>query len=42
METQIKGQKKSPQVIQGKEFLMLIVREMVWGNGHYHIPLGGD
>lgn len=42
METEIKGQKTSPQVIQGKDSLVLIVRDMIWGNEHDHIPLGGD
>lgn len=42
MKTEIKGQKKSLQVIRGKDSLVLIVRGMVWGNKHDHIPLGGD
>lgn len=39
METQIKDQKKSQEVIRGKDFLMITVREMVSENRHYHILL---
>lgn len=42
VETQIKGQKKSWEVIQDKDFLMIAVREMAWRNGHDHILLRGE